>query len=247
MGERSDTHHSASGSSTKTASGTASQDNEIAMNPSQKPDGQDGGFNIDAEFITLAVIPRDLDEIESALQRLVTVRPAGGMYPRTRSWVERGPLDLERIQFGNPQHNARPLGACVYQPTCSPSWCVFVANIPDGWSSLLRHLCRDNDWPAVRIRSSRTDSNNWIQEMKSLTGCSVTRWIRTMWDGRPEFYSAGTPLACEELELYHNRKIRDRLSRAVLARYLTRLGYPVGLPAFWESRIDAIYCWHDWE
>jgi hypothetical protein len=196
---------------------------------------------IASPFVGMTVIWQTLESVEVALRSHMNTGFVNEKNPVSRYNIERRHLDLNRVQFGNPAYRADPIELCLYTPICSPYSCVWIANIADGWSSLLWFLGKRRNWVSISVRSSLPDDTNWIQEFQLIKGNEVSRCIRIMWDGHPDFFSSGPPMFCEDLTNYDNRSIKMRLSRHIIAQYLTRLGLPVQRSDFWISHDDALY------
>lgn len=200
-----------------------------------------------ANFLGFTIIWEDLSVITEALRQHTNVGFKDEKNPEQNYKIELSSLNLKRVCFGNPVYSPNPQGLCLFEPTCSPFWSVWVSNLPDGWNSFLRVLCAKHGWNALQVRSSKLNlGKQWIQEMKLIRGPAISRIVRVMWDGRPSFYDEGTPMFCEDVHKYANGPIRKRLTREDIFKHMTDLGLPVYASSFWITAHPATYLWRTW-
>ncbi len=195
----------------------------------------------DTQYLVISVIWQDLGVIHEGFINHSKVGFVNEARPEEKYEVSSGVLDFSEVDFGRPKHRPSPLKVCVYKPSCSLFWCVWVSNIADGWSSLLRLLCKRHKWSAVSIRSSSQEDINWIQEMKILNSGGTVRCLRSMWDDREEFFSSGKPLFFEDVRMYSNTLIKERVTRLLIADYMEKMGIPVNISEFWSTLNEAVY------
>lgn len=164
-------------------------------------------------------------------------------------WVRDGryrigwsPLDLASVEIGCPRPGGVHLAkATIFAPRISEQNSILVANLQDGWYTLINVLCKELRCDGLRIRTSTDDVQYPINSIAIYEGGQETRIVQTMLDGdRWDFFQRGAKKAFESETNYRRRRIKDRFDRVILFGYLTALGFDITDDRFWSSDRPAL-------
>jgi hypothetical protein len=155
--------------------------------------------------------------------------------------IRRGGLNLEWAQIGNPNKGGVEMNkAMLYTPTRFPDQCVLVANLADGWSSYSHVLCERHGFSCFRVRSTTRNAEDWINEFKVFSKGRPARLVYSMWDGKPKFWQQGNPMPFEDLSNYQKKRIKDRLTRNIIAGYSKACSGDIDSDDFWSTETEAL-------
>lgn len=88
----------------------------------------------------------------------------------------------------------------------------------------------------ISVRSSSLEEEWPINELELYEDGERRRFLRAFRDdAKWDFHEMGERLWFEEEDRYRRRRIRDRVDREMLLRYLLQLGWDVTAPEFWSS------------
>jgi hypothetical protein len=142
----------------------------------------------------------------------------------------RGPTDLPLL---------------LWTPACAPELTAFMPQVSSGDYFVVEDACCRFGFAGVSIRSSTQDDEWPINEFIVYESNELRRCVRAMKDSsRWDFYTQGVPLNFENEEAYTSRRLRDRIERESLLRYVESWGAPVGNPEFWSSHQEAMTLVH---
>lgn len=189
------------------------------------------------KMLAFASLGAPVEEIRQAVEAILGDQIRDGRY--RIGW---SPLDLGLVEIGRP----RPGGAhfkkaTIFAPQTNPRSSVLVANLHDGWQTLVNMLCGRLNCGGLRIHTSTADVRYPINSIMVYEGGQETRIVRAMLDGnRWEFLQRGAQKAFESETNYRRRRVSDRLDRAILIDYLAALGFDIADDHFWSSDRPAL-------
>lgn len=129
----------------------------------------------------------------------------------------------------------------LWSPACSPGLTAVMPSVSSGDYFVLSYACQRFGHDGVAVRSSNASDAEPINEFVTYTGNRMQRAVRAMKDSpRWDFYQQGEPLPFESVDAYTARRVRDRLQREAVLRYLEDWGAPVRDAAFWRSQGAAV-------
>jgi hypothetical protein len=145
-------------------------------------------------------------------------------------------LAPESLRIPEQAHNQACQAVTVWEPKATPGSTMLVANLTDGWSSLVHTTATRFSLTCAMVRVSLPHDPWPIVELAYLLGGAERRFLRVMKDDpRWQFFERGDPLPFEEPSYYARRRIRDRLPRDLLFKYLTMLGWDPTDAGLWQS------------
>lgn len=189
------------------------------------------------EMLAFASLRAPVEDIGAAVETVLGGQARGGRY--RIGW---SPLDLSAVEIGHPRPGGAHLSkAMIFAPRTSERSSVLVANLQDGWRTLVHVLCGRLNCDCLKIQTSTPDDQYPINSITVYEDGRETRIVRAMLDGdRWEFLQRGERKAFESEANYRRRRIRDRLDRATLVNYLAALGLDIADDRFWASDRPAL-------
>ena len=157
-------------------------------------------------------------------------------FPQSRK-IKKTIYDSESLAL--PEQVYNPLNGksvSIWEPKSKPGSSVFVANIQDGWSSLVWGVATRFSLTCVNIRISSLEDEWPIVEFTYFEKGCEKRIIRVMKDDpKWGFFESGETLSFEDTSYYQKRRIRDRFPRHLLLQYLMKLDWNTEEKTFWQS------------
>ncbi|KRC30576.1 hypothetical protein [Acidovorax sp. Root217] len=147
------------------------------------------------------------------------------------------------LAFPDQPYTAAPgaLPLLLWSPACSPGLTAVMPHVSSGDYFVLEYACKRFGHDGAAVRSSAASDAEPINEFVTYTGNCMQRAVRAMKDSpRWDFYQHGDPLPFESVDAYTARRVRDRLQREAVLRYLEAWGAPVRDAGFWRSAQQAI-------
>lgn len=159
----------------------------------------------------------------------------------TRNWAyAKRPLNLKDIYFPTPPKGGAHLPKfAVWQPANMSFGSVLIPNYGDGLIQLMRHLNRRFKIRYFSAHLSRDHRKEGICRFEHADETEAKRVVQVILDSQWEFYDKGAVLFFEKATIYHQRKIADRLTPAVVVQYLETLGWDLESEEFWKSKENA--------
>lgn len=156
---------------------------------------------------------------------------------------ERGPLDVKRIYFPEPPASSGHLTRhALWTPANRSSGSVFMIDLHDGWHGVALTVSEQTNTPAMIVCMTTPDDEYPSWSFSLYERGEMRRHVQAFLDSDAwKFHTHGDPMPFENLDYYRRRRIRDRLSREILAEYLLALGWDIGDDRFWSSEEPAIY------
>jgi hypothetical protein len=174
----------------------------------------------------------------SALEAL----DAHGM--RRRFSIRRDEPNFRLIYSGTPTPGGAHLKrALFFEPSSSPGTTALLADLEDGWWTLVNATAARVSGTHAQFRFTQGDTpyptygfEVW-SDGKSIRSVSCSRNDRGKW----EFISNGTPLEFEDTAAYSRRRVAERLSQQMIIGYMSALGWDVERSTFWCSKQPGVY------
>jgi len=128
----------------------------------------------------------------------------------------------------------------MWSPSCSSHLTAFMPHVQSGDYFVLQYAHKHMKLGAASIRST-LDNDEWpINEFIVHADGERKRIVRTMRDSsRWDFFAEGEILPFEDEIKYSERRIRDRLSRNDLIKYIEAWGAPVSNFQFWTTESNS--------
>lgn len=189
------------------------------------------------EMLVFASLTAPIEDVGEAVEAVLGDRAQGGRYK-----IGWSPLDLSAVEIGCPRPGGAHLAkATIFTPRTSEQSSVLVANLRDGWQTLVHVLCGRLNCDCLKIRTSTPDDRYPINSITVYEGGRETRIVRAMLDGdRWEFFQRGAAKTFESEENYRGKRVSDRLDRSILVDYLATLGLDIADDRFWSSNRPAL-------
>jgi hypothetical protein len=142
--------------------------------------------------------------------------------------------------------------ALYWTPLNCPGSTAILVNCEEGNPNLLTSSTPYRDWDVLWTYIDDADSDDsvcWIQ----FTGSKETVY-REVWCGysaddekhpRWRFDEYGPLQPFEDATSYRKKRIKDRLTRAMIGEYFARFGSDIRSPDFWKSSEPAWVFWRD--
>jgi hypothetical protein len=190
----------------------------------------------DARFLSLTAVMADVAAVDAAIQRLIA--RWGMIFSRSS-----GALDLASIyEIAPPAGGAHMFKLVLYAPAASPTVCIIVTNLQDGWSSLSHNVAKELGAPQIQVTSTERGAYWSGHHFRTWRDGAERRVVMVIRDSDKWVFSEeGEPESFETPSFYKRRLKRDRLTREVLVGYLRQLGCDPTDRGFWETDRDAIY------
>lgn len=129
----------------------------------------------------------------------------------------------------------------LWSPACSPELTAAMPSVSSGDYFVMEYACKRFGHDGVAVRSTTQTEESPINEFAVYAGNRMQRFVRAMKDSpRWNFYQEGEPLPYEAADAYTARRVRDRLPRETVLRYLEAWGAPVREAAFWQCAGEAV-------
>jgi hypothetical protein len=189
------------------------------------------------KMLAFASLGAPVEEIRQAVEAILGDQLRDGRYK-----IGWSPLDLGSVEIGRPRPGGAHLTrATIFKPRTIGQTGILVANLQDGWHTLIHVLCKRLRCDGLRIQTSTADVRYPINSITVYEGGQETRTVRAMLDGdRWEFFQHGAAKAFESETNYRRRHVRDRLDRVILIDYLAALGFDITDDQFWSSDRPAL-------
>jgi len=187
-------------------------------------------------YLTLTVIDKDVQ----ACQKMIDKISNDGPVQEYRISIRR--IDPDKIYIGEPEYNG-VRKYLIWEPKNLANKTAFIANLIDGYSSLIYRLCERNSLSAIsvsftNIKYSKDDlpafyltyrdySNNKETERVVYAIKETHRWV---------YYAVGEVQPFEDTTNYENRIKPKRINKPVLLSYLKRLNIDIEDDQFWDSK-----------
>lgn len=184
--------------------------------------------------VSFTCINENIDTITSAVHQILT--------KKNNIWeVKKQDLDLKLLYFPYP-----PKGLMydskffLWEPKNCIGTTIFMSNYLDGWHSLMTILAKNFQTEQVEIHLS---NNIDIEPMFSFhyRKGNTERIIRSMIDGKWQFYQKGEKLLFENESYYTRSKIKDRMNYDIICEYLWAMGWDIKSNLFYLSNHSAVY------
>ncbi|MBO6252908.1 MAG: hypothetical protein ILA39_04400 [Bacteroidaceae bacterium] len=172
------------------------------------------------DFIRFSITIFDYSEIEKFTESIREIFKKDfetGIASLEKNWPK---IDM----YFHPAIGGSIVKQCTFWKTALyPTKIFFTSLVGDGWFTLCNvlHLHLHCDYIQC-IFSKEKDSPEFLFHYGGTDGRE--RDILTYKDPRWVFYEEGEPLDFEDLDLYKNRLIRDRLNDKILIKYIERMG-----------------------
>jgi hypothetical protein len=190
-----------------------------------------------ARTVSATVISTSLEVVDHAVQTVLS-RIAPGRFTRLVS-----ELCLTAIyELDPPAGSAHLFKLVIYAPKQSPSSCVLITNLADGWNSLSYNIAKEHKRFQMQVISTKPDAEyprNSFEVWRS--GVSVRKVISMLDSDAWVFFQKGTPEDFEDLGYYERPQKKHRLDRDIIDIYLAKNGWHVSDLSFWEASGEAIY------
>lgn len=157
--------------------------------------------------------------------------------------ITEGLLDFQMVRLGNPNSGVgEGMVALVYAPKNSPNHCVFISNSGDGWYTLINRMCNELQIKCISIASTQDSVRYPLNSFRVYENGRDIRYVRAMLDGGQwDFFEKGAIQYFESSANYREKRIKNRLSRAVVVDYLGKVGIDIQVDGFWETDEPAFY------
>jgi hypothetical protein len=190
------------------------------------------------EYLVMTCIRRPCVEVATQFQKILKEHGNADRY-RTH-WST---LDLSSIYEGAPPAGGRHLRrAVIFTPGIQRPGCVFMANMQDGWYTMVNCLSERLRSTIIHIVSTKATVEFPTTALTTWAQGRQKRVVRAAFDGGNwEFFQRGAFLDWENPELYKRHRISQRLNRGILLDYMSKLGWSLGEDAFWISKGKAFY------
>lgn len=109
----------------------------------------------------------------------------------------------------------------IWEPSSAKDVTIFYSNFRDGWYTLIYSLFRSIGAETFNFYLSDIKDKGKIGFYAY--GLNYERVVRVLFDDKWQFFEKGEPLFFENVDIYKNRKIVDRMNNEVLIQYLNRL------------------------
>ncbi|MGN6367183.1 MAG: hypothetical protein ACTHN5_02870 [Phycisphaerae bacterium] len=160
---------------------------------------------------------------------------------KAKNWkVWNAPLRLEDIYVNSPPRGgAHYQKFVVWEPGCAPGKAVFLANVQDGWFTLVNVASKKLGADACVVRMGNRTTEP-VFSFDLYRGGKEVRVLQLLRDDKWTFFSRGDVQPFEKPE-YYRRRVADRLDRELILGYLRALGFDARDPAFWACEREAFY------
>jgi hypothetical protein len=189
---------------------------------------------IDAySYFPFSIVFIPVEEFYVAVRKVFEDKDLLGKYEMSWKKVNIGSL-YQKQPFSSGRVKKR---AIALEPCLNEKMTFFVANIQDGWHTLIYSVCKHFKLRCFELSISNDTIDYPSNKIVCYDNGVNIRSIRAIMadDNKWEFYQKGDPLAFENLENYKKRRIKDRLNRAIIIQYLARLNIDLNSNDFWIS------------
>ena len=191
----------------------------------------------DYEFLVLALFSAALEDVSGALVEVIAehFEPGHfGLFERT--------LDLGKVYTTRPPAGgAHAKRAALFEPAAARGTAAMVANLEDGWLTMVNVLAQRVAGEHLLIRTDEAKEFP-MTDLEVWSGGSSVRYVGALKeDPSWEFNQRGEPREFEDVATYSKRRIRDRLNRDLLVELVRRAGWSIDHSGFWESERPAFY------
>lgn len=184
------------------------------------------------QYLVIALFRAPLRTVHSELEQLLG---------HEAYEIHDGPLATDWVYKGRPPRGGAHLRrVLLYEPASNPGTTAMIANLEDGWMTLVNILAGKISGEHLLVRSIDDDQYP-LGDLEVWTDGKSERYVRAMRDPKWEFYERGQARAFEDVECYRAKRIRDRVNRRVLLQCLRKAGWDLESPQFWESRQPSVY------
>lgn len=193
------------------------------------------------DFLVLACIASPISNVRSAIRKILG---RSNFTTPFREHTDR--LILESI-YGKSSipGGAHLIRSVLFAPELAPDTTVFIANLEDGWSTMINCISENiGSAQIVKISTTTQEWDNPFNSFEVLEEGSPIRTVMAYKDGDAwKFFQRGMIQAYERVESYRHRRIRDRLTRNLVVDYLrcVNIGWDLGNSLFWKSNQKCIY------
>jgi len=195
----------------------------------------------DIDFLAFSLVFAPSAEVESAVLLHLNKWWKGGVN-KVAPTTNMKPFSLEK------KHNPSLKKVAIFGIDSDRPVSLIESNINDGYSSLT-HMVSSTlpESKCIQILSAPVGRNEWpIEEFGLLQNRRYLRFVRTMLDtGGWEYWEEGQLQPFEEPEIYKKRNKKDRVTRELIVRYLSKLGINLAQIASGEGvQLSAFYTEH---
>lgn len=156
-------------------------------------------------------------------------------------------FDLGLIHLGHAERDGtKPQRILFWEPRIHPGTTAFMGVFDDGLNYSVMRLSQESPhaWVNIRIYDDETYPGCFLEYYADRHRIARIVGASKQEDGW-EFLQDGPVQAFEDPANYRQRRIQDRLTKAIVTDYLAKLGYLISQDGFWETAIKAQLLWRE--
>lgn len=121
------------------------------------------------------------------------------------------------------------IGFCLcrfswWESSLYPDTVFFMSNYSDGFMTLCYQLWDVLRCECIKCRICRNEYPYPLNDFHYRDSNGNERYVRSMKEDRWSFIEMGEPLPFEDLSLYKNKYIKDRMNMGIIIQYLNNMG-----------------------